>query len=58
MRFLPPVPALGDVQAQTLELAVSEAVLGRLDPAEALAGAAERATSLMQANLRKFGGTS
>lgn len=58
MHFLPPVPALGDVQAQTLEIAVSEAVLGRLDPAEALSGAAGRATSLMQANLRKFGGTS
>ena len=36
MRFLPPVPALGDVQAQTLELAVSDVVLGRAEPADAL----------------------
>lgn len=55
MRFLPPVPALGDVQAQTLELAVSDAVLGRVEPAEALRTQAARATTLMQANLEKFG---
>lgn len=55
MRFLPPVPALGDVQAQTLELAVSDAVLGRAAPAEALRSAAATATTLMQANLDKFG---
>jgi multiple sugar transport system substrate-binding protein len=54
MRFLPPVPALGDVQVQTLELAVSDAVLGRTPPAEALSGAAATATTLMQANLAKF----
>lgn len=56
MRFLPAVPALGDVQAQTLELAVSDAVLGRAAPAEALRAQAARATTLMQANLEKFGG--
>ena len=58
MRFLPPVPALGDVQAQTLELAVSDAVLGRAAPADALKTQAARATTLMQANLEKFGGRS
>jgi multiple sugar transport system substrate-binding protein len=54
MRFLPSVAAVGEVQAQTLEAAVSDAVLGRADPASALSGAAERATALMQGNLRKF----
>ncbi len=44
-----------DVQAQTLEIAVSDAVLGRLAPDEALKGAAGRATQLLQANLDKFG---
>jgi multiple sugar transport system substrate-binding protein len=55
MRFLPSVPGVPDVQAQTLEIAVSEAVLGRLSPAEALTGAAGRATQLLEANLDKFG---
>lgn len=54
MRFLPPVPALGDVQVQTLEIAVSNAILGREEPAAALAAAAARATDQMQANQRKF----
>jgi multiple sugar transport system substrate-binding protein len=55
MRFLPSVPGVPDVQAQTLETAVSEAVLGRLDPEAALREAADRATQLLQANLEKFG---
>jgi multiple sugar transport system substrate-binding protein len=55
MRFLPSVPGVPDVQAQTLEIAVSEAVLGRMAPDAALGGAAERATQLLQANLDKFG---
>ena len=54
MRFLPTVAAVGEVQAQTLEAAVADAVLGRADPAAALGAAAERATALMQGNLRKF----
>jgi multiple sugar transport system substrate-binding protein len=54
MRFLPPVAAVGEVQAQTLETAVSDSVLGRAKPADALRSAAERATALMQGNLRKF----
>jgi multiple sugar transport system substrate-binding protein len=55
MRFLPSVPGVPDVQAQTLETAVSEAVLGRLAPDVALGEAADRATQLLQANLEKFG---
>jgi multiple sugar transport system substrate-binding protein len=55
MRFLPSVPGVPDVQTQTLETAVSEAVLGRLAPDVALRDAAERATQLLQANLDKFG---
>jgi multiple sugar transport system substrate-binding protein len=55
MRFLPPVPGLGDVQAQTLEIAVADAVLGKRSPAEALKDAAGKATQLMEANKEKFG---
>lgn len=55
MRFLPSVPGVPDVQTQTLETAVSEAVLGRLAPDVALRDAADRATQLLQANLDKFG---
>ncbi|MFD1507369.1 ABC transporter substrate-binding protein [Georgenia yuyongxinii] len=54
MRFLPPIPALGEVQAQTLETAVSNAILGVNEPQAALAAAAEQASALMQGNLRKF----
>ena len=55
MKFLPPVPGLGDVQAQTLEIAVANAVLGKQEPAAALKDAAGKATQLMQANQKKFG---
>jgi multiple sugar transport system substrate-binding protein len=55
MRFLPPVPGLGDVQAQTLEIAVANAILGKQQPAAALKDAASKATKLMQANQKKFG---
>jgi multiple sugar transport system substrate-binding protein len=54
MHFLPPIPGVPDVQAQTLEIAVSEAVLGRLEPAAALQNAAGKATQLMRANQSKF----
>ena len=54
MRFLPTVPGVPDVQVQTLELAVSDAVLGRQDPRAALDSAASKADQLLQANLRKF----
>ncbi|HYN28879.1 MAG TPA: extracellular solute-binding protein [Dermatophilaceae bacterium] len=56
MRFLPAIPGVPDVQAQTLEIAVSDAVLGRQKPADALKGAASKADQLMQVNLRKFEG--
>ncbi|MGZ4589265.1 MAG: ABC transporter substrate-binding protein [Actinomycetes bacterium] len=55
MKFLPPIPGLGDVQAQTLEIAVADAVLGKQDPAKALKDAASKATKLMEANQKKFG---
>ena len=55
LKFLPPVPGLGDVQAQTLEIAVANAVLGKQSPSAALKDAASKATKLMQANQKKFG---
>ena len=55
LHFLPPVPGLGDVQAQTLEIAVADAVLGKKQPADALKGAAIQASKLMYANKKKFG---
>ena len=56
MRFLPPVPGLGGVQAEALEPAVSGAILGETPPAEALSDAAAKATELMERNLESFGG--
>jgi multiple sugar transport system substrate-binding protein len=56
LRFLPPVPGLGDVQAQTLEIAVANAVLLKQAPDAALKEAAAKATKLMEANKAKFGG--
>jgi multiple sugar transport system substrate-binding protein len=55
MRFLPPVPGLGDVQAQTLEIAVNEATLMKRSPEEALKDAAAKATTAMEENLKKYG---
>lgn len=54
MRFLPAIPAVGEVQAQTLEIALSNAILGRQSPKDALRGAAAQASSLMQANKKTF----
>jgi len=54
LKFLPPVPGLGDVQAQTLEIAVADAVLGKQQPAAALKTAATKASALMAANKKKF----
>jgi multiple sugar transport system substrate-binding protein len=56
LKFLPPVPGLGDVQAQTLEIAVADSILGKQKPASALKAAASKATKLMEANKAKFGG--
>jgi multiple sugar transport system substrate-binding protein len=55
MKFLPPVPGIGDVQSQTLELAVADAMLGKREPAAALKAEAAKATKLMEANQKKFG---
>ena len=56
LHFLPPVPGLGEVQPQTLEVAVNEAILGQTPVEDALSKAQSNATSLMQDNLEKFGG--
>jgi multiple sugar transport system substrate-binding protein len=56
LRFLPPIPGVGDVQSQTLEIAVANAVLLKQDPATALKEAAAKASKLMEANKAKFGG--
>ena len=55
LHFLPPVPGLGDVQPQTLEIGVNEGVLGRRSPEDALSAAASNATELMEQNLERFG---
>ena len=55
LHFLPPVPGLGDVQPQTLEIAVNQGVLQKKSPQDALSTAAKNATKLMKANLDKFG---
>ena len=55
---MPSIPGIGDVNAQTLELAVSEAVLGRLTPKEALDQQAARANDILASNAVKFGPTS
>jgi len=56
MRFLPPVPGLGGVQAEALEPAVAESVLGSGDPAELMGTASEQGTELMERNAETFGG--
>jgi multiple sugar transport system substrate-binding protein len=55
VHFLPPVPGLGDVQPQTLEIAVNQGVLQKKSPEDALGSAAKTATKLMKANHDKFG---
>ncbi|MGJ7442158.1 ABC transporter substrate-binding protein [Aquipuribacter sp. MA13-6] len=56
MRFLPPVPGLGGVQAEALEPAVSESVLGSGEAADLLSTASDQATELMERNQQSFGG--
>jgi multiple sugar transport system substrate-binding protein len=55
MHFLPPVPGLGGVQAEALEPAVANGVLGEAEPADALGSAAKKATELMERNRESFG---
>ncbi len=56
MRFLPPVPGLGGVQAEALEPALSNVVLGNAEPEAALGEASQQATKLLEENLESFGG--
>jgi len=56
MRFLPPVPGLGGVQAEALEPAVAESILGTGDPAELMGTAAKQGTELIEQNRESFGG--
>ena len=42
--------------AETLEVAVANGVLGKQTPEEALTTEAQKATQLMEKNLKQFGG--
>jgi len=55
--YLPSIPGIGDVNVQTLELAVSEAILGRQTPQAALDQQAARANDILASNAVKFGAT-
>ena len=55
MRFLPPIPGIGGVQAETLEIAVADGVQGTTTPSDALKKAAGTATKLMADNKASFG---
>jgi len=52
--YIPSIPGIGDVNAQTLELAVSEAILGRQTPQAALDQQAARADDILASNAEKF----
>lgn len=56
MRFLPSIPGIGGVQAETLEVAVADGLQGTTTPSEALEEAARTATQLMDENKAAFGG--
>ena len=53
--FLPSVPGVADTIAQTVEVAVNEAILGKSSVQEALSKYQENATTLLQQNKEKFG---
>ena len=53
-QYMPSIPGIGDVNAQTLELAVSEAILGRQTPKAALDQQAARADDILASNAEKF----
>jgi multiple sugar transport system substrate-binding protein len=55
MHFLPPIPGLGGSQAEALEPAVADGVLGEAEPADALGAAASKMTELMKRNAESFG---
>ena len=52
--YMPSIPGIGDVNSQTLELAVSEAILGRQTPQAALDQQAARADQILASNAEKF----
>jgi len=56
MHFLPPIPGIGQVQTETLEIAVADGVQGTTTPGESLKKAAATATQLMEDNKASFGG--
>jgi multiple sugar transport system substrate-binding protein len=56
MRFLPPVPGIGTVVTETVEIAVADGVLGAASPEEVLRREGDRATKLMEENQANFGG--
>lgn len=56
MRFLPPVPGLGQVQTEALEPAVAQGVLGNGSPDELLSQATSSGGELAERNAEQFGG--
>lgn len=56
MRFLPPVPGLGGAQAEALEPAVADAMLGSGEPADLLSTANDQVNELIARNRDTFGG--
>lgn len=54
LHFVPPVPGIGDVQPESFDQAVNEAVLLRQEPKAALDAAAERANQLLEQNREKY----
>ena len=55
MRFLPAVPGIGTVQAETLEVAVANVVLGEAEVEPALRKATETANKMIADNEASFG---
>jgi multiple sugar transport system substrate-binding protein len=53
-QYMTSIPGIGDVNVQTLELAVSEAILGRKTPQAALDEQAARADEILASNAVKF----
>ena len=53
----PAVAGIGDVTTPTFELAVNEAVLGKKSPKAALDEATSKASQLLAANKKKYGGS-
>ena len=54
VHFRLPVPGIGDIQPETYDQAVNEAVLRQSDPQTALDEAAERADQLLEENRQKY----